>query len=125
MIDDVRLAFTALRSQKRPSGTDLSVLQIPSAEGVFVGLDEQSRQHVLLARKNDTVPTTDIATLAVSPRELLINGVHRDLIDVVCLLPSLAEVFDYFIVGVIEKFERDGGAPAMRWMRYCWSGGSS
>lgn len=111
MIDDVRIAFTALRSQKPPSGTDLTILQVSAVAGVYVGLDEQSRQHLLLARENDTAPTTDIATIAVSTRNLIINGVNNDLVDVVCLFPSLAEVFDYFIVAVIERHQRVDETP--------------
>lgn len=105
MIDDVRIAFTALRSQKLPSGTDLTILQIPAIAGVYVGLDEQSRQHLLLADEDDRTPTTEIAALAVSTRNLIINGVNNDLVDVVCLFPSLAEVFDYFIVAVVERLQ--------------------
>ncbi|MGE2689081.1 PD-(D/E)XK motif protein [Mycolicibacterium pulveris] len=112
MINDVRMAFTALRSQTPPMGTDLTVLPIAAEAGFYVGLDGQSRQHLLLARGSEAAPITDIATLAVSTRELLINGVQKDLIDVICLFPSLADVFDYFIVAVIERLQRDGGTPA-------------
>ncbi|ORB66673.1 PD-(D/E)XK motif protein [Mycolicibacterium tusciae] len=111
MIDDIRIAFTALRSQNPPPGTGLAVLPILATERVYVGLDGQSRQHLLLTHENDTPPTTDIATLAVSTRNLIINNVRRDLVDVVCLFPSLAEVFDYFIVAVIDRLERFDEGP--------------
>ncbi|MDX1883237.1 PD-(D/E)XK motif protein [Mycolicibacterium sp. 120270] len=113
MIDDVRIAFTALRSRERPSGSDLTVLPITAVDGIHVGLDEQSRQHLLLACPDGAAPETDIATLGVSTRNLMINGVTSDLADIVCLFPSLAEVFDYFVVAVIERVQRTGESPAV------------
>lgn len=103
MIDDVRIAFTALQAQTPPQGRALSVLPIAHIDGVFVGVDEQSRPHLLLRTDNSTPPLTDVATLEVTTRSLIIGGLQAELLDVVCLLPSLAEVFDYFVVAVIER----------------------
>lgn len=36
-------------------------------------------------------------------RSLFIAGIHTHVLDVVCLLASVAEVFDHFVVSVIER----------------------
>jgi hypothetical protein len=102
MIDQVRIAFTALQAQT-PQGDDLSVLPVADVEHVFVGIDGRSRQHLLLRTDSGTPPVTDVVTLGVTTRTLIIGGLQTQLLDVVCLLPSLAEVFDHFVVAVIER----------------------
>jgi hypothetical protein len=108
VIDEVRMAFTALRAQEPPRGQDLSVLPIASAATVFVGIDDQSRQHFLLPTDADNPPVTEVATLTVTTRNLIISGVQTQVLDVICLLPSLAEVFDYFVVAIIERVSTTG-----------------
>ncbi|PQM45150.1 hypothetical protein C1Y40_04691 [Mycobacterium talmoniae] len=110
MIDEVRIAFTALRAQQRPQGHDLAVLPIDSVDGVFVGIDEQSQQHLLLHSVSGAAPVTEVATLAVTMRNLVIAGIETTVLDVVCLLESLVEVFDHFVVAVIERVSHNEDA---------------
>ncbi len=103
MIDAVRVAYTALRSQPPPLKGDLAVLPLESVGGVFVGIDEHSRQHLLLEAGSETPPASDVATLAIGTRALVIAGRETTFLDITCLFDALGEVFDHFVVAVLER----------------------
>jgi len=104
MINDVRLAFSALQNQKPPDGDNLAVLPIGPTSGVFVGIDDQSHQHLLLKSDASTPPAaTDVAALTVTTRNLVIAGAKVQVLDVACLLAAVAEVFDHFVVAIVER----------------------
>lgn len=105
MIDSVRAAYTALRTRSLPPGQDLAVIAADGLENAFLGIDEHGRTHVLLASGGGTVPVSDIATLEVLSRSLVIGGAEAEYIDVACLFEALAEVFDHFVVAVLERLK--------------------
>ena len=47
--------------------------------------------------------TSSRSTRRGGARSLLIAGIHTHVLNVVCLLASVAEVFDHFVVSVIER----------------------
>ena len=112
MIDAVRAAFTALREGKRPPHGELSVLPTGTGAGVYLGLDDERRPHVLLATEDDVVPASDVATLDLGFRTLVIGGAPTRFLDVACLFETLAEVFDYFVVAVTERVAEPSISPA-------------
>jgi hypothetical protein len=112
VIDAVRATFTALREGKHPGPGDLNVLPIGTHEGVFLGLDDQSRPHVLLATDDDFVPVSDLATLELGSRMLVIGTTPSRFLDIACLFEALADVFDYFVVAVVERLAEVGVPPA-------------
>lgn len=103
MIDTVRAAYTALRTRRLLPGQDLTVIAVDGVTGAFVGMDEHGRPHLLLASSTDVTPSTDIATLDVGHRALVIAGAEAGYIDVTCLFEALAEVFDHFVIAVLER----------------------
>ena len=111
MIDAVRAGYAALRTGTPPSRDELNVLSAGTHDGVFLGIDDQGRPHVLLATEDDSVPTTDIATLHLGSRTLVVGGEPTRFLDVACLFEALAEVFDYFVVAVIERLTPSSASP--------------
>jgi hypothetical protein len=111
VIDDVRLAYTALTAHGAPADGGLTVLPIKSIEGVFVGVDDQSRQHLLLTTNAELGTTPEVTTLAVAARNLVIAGKSVRLLDITCLFAALSEVFDHFAAAVIERVSIGGEAP--------------
>lgn len=103
MIDEVRSAYTALRTRPTPPGSDLAVLALSSVPGAYAGIDELARQHLLLVVQTDSSPPVEIATLAIGTRVLSIGGIKTVFLDVTCLFEALAEVFDHFVAAVLEQ----------------------
>lgn len=103
MIDEVRSAYTALRTRPTPPGSDLAVLALPSVPGAYAGIDALARQHLLLAVQSESSPPVEIATLAIGTRVLSIGGTKTVFLDVTCLFEALAEVFDHFVAAVLEQ----------------------
>jgi hypothetical protein len=114
MIDEVRLKFIALRDGESPPRDELKVMPLGEAAGAFLGLDDMQRPHLLLASGDDQpVLSSDIAALDVRSRILTIAGAPRAFLDIGCLVPSVAEVFDHFIVAVIGRLETRSERPAI------------
>src|SRR3954451_17771140 len=114
MIDDVRAALTALRARGLPKPGDLVVIELESADGAFLAVDDQGRPHLLLSLDGTAArqaPASNVATLEIGLRELVIGRERLTLLDVTCLFESLAEVFDHFIVAVLEGLGRDRRSP--------------
>jgi hypothetical protein len=112
MINDVRLTFTALREAAAPRTGDLAVLRLESFDDVFLGIDADGHPHLLLAHAEGSTPSVEVATLQVGVRTLLIGGQTVRLLDVGCLLESLEEVFDHFLVAVLEHLDEGSRTPA-------------
>ena len=101
MIDEVRSAFMALRTQES-TGPDLKVLAFNALSGAYAGIDESTRQHVLLAVQTDTPLPAGIPALSMGKRTLVIGGVQTTFLDIICMYESLGEVFDHFVSAVLE-----------------------
>ncbi|MCV7412707.1 PD-(D/E)XK motif protein [Mycobacterium florentinum] len=113
MIDEVRLAFSALTTHGAPSPTGLAVLPVKCGEGVLVGLDDQSRQHLLLATNAGIGKTPNVTTLSFTTRSLVIEGRSALFLDITCLFAALSEVFDHFAAAVIERISVGGEVPGL------------
>ena len=114
MIDEVRLKFMALRDDEAPPRDELKVMPLGEVAGAFLGLDDGQRPHLLLASGDDQQDlSSDIAALEVRSRVLTIAGAPRAFLDIGCLVPSVAEVFDHFIVAVIDRLEAGAERPAI------------
>lgn len=110
MIDDVRSAYTALRTQSLPRGPDLSVVAIENVSGAYAGIDELAHHHLLLTVHVGAAAPAEIPTLSIETRVLLIGGVETTLLDVICRYEALAEVFDHFVSAVLERQASTGEA---------------
>ncbi len=105
MIDSVRSALLALRSQGAPAAEQLSVIALEDAPGALLGVDGLGHPHLLLEvpLAVGAIPDPGVATVGVSTRMLRISDRDARFLDVQCLFESVAEVFDHFVVGVVEK----------------------
>jgi hypothetical protein len=103
VIDDIRLAYTALRAQRATADDGLAILPIPTVPGVYVGLDDKFRQHLLLTTNTDTTVSVGVTTLSVTMEDRVIGAKNTRVLDVTCLLEVLAEVFDHFVAAVVER----------------------
>lgn len=112
MIDEVRLAFAALATHGRAEHGGLVTLAIESIKGVYVAMDEQSRQHLLLETNSESNIDPGVTTLAVSTRPLRIEGRGILALDITCLFASLSEVFDHFAAAVIQRMAVASEQPA-------------
>ena len=73
MIDDVRMALTALRAKGTPTPGQLSVVGLEGGLGAYLGIDESGRPHLLMEvdpREPLEVRAVAIAALEVGAREL-------------------------------------------------------
>jgi hypothetical protein len=113
VIDEIRVAVTALRVGGVPDPGDLQVLPLEGTQGVMVGLDDSSRPHLLLsvAEVPADLPASDIATLDVAVRSLVVGNDATTYLDVACLFESVAEVFEHFIVAVLDRLSSVGERP--------------
>jgi hypothetical protein len=106
VIDQVRIAYTALRSQLPPPDGELSVLPIKSVGGAFVGVDEDLHPHLVLTAGAEPAPSSESAALDIGTRVLLIEGQETAFIDIVCILRTFDEVFEYFVVAVLDRLAK-------------------
>lgn len=112
MIDEIRLAYAALATHEAPAESGLSVLPLKSVAGTYVAVDDDLRQHLLLETDAEVAAMSDISTLAVTTRNLLIEGRNVRLLDIICLFASLSEVFDHFADAVIGRVTAEGESPS-------------
>lgn len=106
MIDAVRVALTALRSRGRPPSGDLQLVGLDGLDGTFLAIDDSGRPHLLFVLgegESRGAPSSGVATLDIDTRTLVIGGEELELLDVTCLFESVAEVFEHFIVAVLER----------------------
>lgn len=111
MIDDVRLAYAALTAHPAPTDAGLTILPMKSVDGVYVGVDAESRQHLLLATSTEHVANHEVTTIAVTIRNLVVAGHNVRLLDITCLFAALSEVFDHFAAAVIQRVSVGGEGP--------------
>lgn len=112
MIDEVRLAFAALATHGKSERNGLVTLAIDPVDGTYVALDEHSRQHLLLRTQSDVEIDPGVTTLAVSTRSLRIAGGEVRVLDITCLFPALAEVFDHFAAAVVQRIAAAAEEPS-------------
>jgi hypothetical protein len=104
VIDGVRLAYAALGESGRPASGELKVRAIPNGpSGVFLGVDDAGRSHLLIEGSGEASRVAGTAALTIGQASLQIDGRPRQLIDVTCEIDALREVFDHFIVAVVER----------------------
>ena len=114
MIDAVRLTFAALRESRRPQAGDLAVRVLPGAPpGVYLGLDLEARPHLLVETADETTGSTGMAAVSVGQRTLVITGGPQRFVDVTCEDAALTEVFDHFVVAVVERLAERPPVPAI------------
>lgn len=112
MIDEVRIAFAALATHGKAENHGLVTLALDTVDGAYVAMDEQSRQHLLLRTQTDVEIDPGVTTLAVSTHSLQIAGKDVRVLDIICLFPSLAEVFDHFAAAVIQRIAASDEEPS-------------
>jgi hypothetical protein len=108
VIDAIRVAFTAARTGGIPKPGDLIVVELPGVPLVLLGIDELRRPHLLLELgdgSDSPAASSDIATLEISERALVLAGQTRRFIDVTCLFESVADVFEHFVSAVAERIQ--------------------
>ena len=114
MIDEVRLTFMALRDDEAPPRDELKVVPLGEVAG---RLSRRSttwrRPHLLLASgRRSTGPELGHrrarGSVARTRRSAVLRGVSRRRLS---RSQSVAEVFDHFIVAVIDRLEAGAGAP--------------
>ena len=91
LIDDVRVALTALRSGGVPPTGDLRFLPVQGRHDALVGLDELRRPHLLLALggASETSLKSDVAALQIAVKPLVVDGKSSPYLDVTCLFDSV------------------------------------
>jgi hypothetical protein len=103
VIDDVRMNFTALREAPPPHPGDLTILRMAIDDRVSFGIDADGRPHLLLTVSETLTVASGIPTVDIGTRSMRIGGEDRTVIDVVCLLATLDEVFDHFVAAIVER----------------------
>jgi hypothetical protein len=112
VIDAVRLTTAALREARTPPAGELRVRALPGAPGgTFLGLDAEGRSHLLIESADRTEASTATAAVTMGHRVLEIGGHARGMVDIVCEIPAVSEVFDHFIAAVVERLRETGDPP--------------
>lgn len=113
MIDSVRLAFAALTATGvvPPSGT-LETAPIDGVPGVWVAIDNSWNEHLVLEIANGDDLPNPIDAVDISSRHLSVAGSVRRLMDVVCRVRALTDVFEHFAAAVIERHTQDPSSPS-------------
>jgi len=125
VIDQIRVTLTALRGVKPPRAGDLNVLRITDDDRIYLGVDESGHPHLVLLTDAVVAPASDIATVSIGVRTLVIAGDARRTLVVSCLFEALAEVFDHFVAAIMEKLSEPDMSPGDavvavldRWRRF-------
>jgi hypothetical protein len=105
VIDAVRVALTAVRTRDRPQPGDLTVVELEGVPALLIGVDELRRPHLLLplGREREGNVGSDVASLEVGVRALIVDAETRSYLDVTCLMQSVADVFEHFIAAVADR----------------------
>jgi hypothetical protein len=104
VIDAVRLTYAALRDVVLLREGELTVRGIDDeSPQVFLGLDREGRQHLLVESPDADPLDTGIAAISTTNRDLMIGADSRRYLDVVCAMMELADVFDHFVAAVVER----------------------
>ena len=115
MIDEVRLSLAALRTSELPVADDLVTVPVPDQPTARLALDRHGRPHLLLHLPPEDgpgeLPAPRIATLDVGLRQLVIGSSSETYLDVACLFEAVAEVFEHFVVAVLDEVEDEGLPP--------------
>jgi hypothetical protein len=113
VIDAVRVALTAIRARGNPAPGDLSVLALPEVRGVFLGVDDLRRPHLLLVMSdvNSPLPEPDVAALEIAIRPLELSGSIERFIDITCMVEAVADVFEHFAAAVADRVQTNPLEP--------------
>ncbi|MEV0802468.1 PD-(D/E)XK motif protein [Kribbella sp. NPDC050281] len=111
MIDDIRLTYLALSEAPSPGGDSLVIRELGDSGGLFLGLDADRHQHLLLVHDGD-LPELGLMTLTATLRILDVAGRPVRFIDIESRLEALAEVFEHFILAVSRQLEAERSSPA-------------
>lgn len=105
MIDAVRVALAAVRTRDRPQRGDLTVVALQGVPGLLIGVDDLRRPHLLLPLEPDEAGSvdSDVASLDVGTRALVVGDQTRSFLDVTCLVQSVADVFEHFVAAVADR----------------------
>lgn len=109
MIDQARMTYAALRAGRVPA--ELDVLRPCDDPRVLLGVDSELRPHLLAVGGADP-GTSGVATLEIRTRRLIIDGVERDVLDIVCLFEAVVEVFEHFVAAVLERVRATDTDPS-------------
>lgn len=107
MIDAVRVALTAVRTGEAPQAGELAVVPLQGAPDVLLGIDDLRRPHLLLQLQPAESPpsASDVATLEIGARPLVLAGRTERFLDVTCLFQSVADVFEHFVAAVVDRVQ--------------------
>jgi hypothetical protein len=112
VIDLVRLTYGALRESGLPATGEFKVRTIPDGPpGVYLGLDDAGRSHLMIEAVEVGPALAGTAALTIGHARLDIGGAVRGLVDVTCEVDALTEVFDHFVVAVVEQLPRPNASP--------------
>lgn len=113
MIEELRLAYTAIQTRPAPPAGDVSVVPV-GAGGHWAGIDDQRRLHLLVRRPDgDTEIPESLDVVNIAARQLVVAGLRHNTIDVTSLSPALGEVFEQFAAAVLEQMDRNkSGSPS-------------
>ncbi|RAU93506.1 hypothetical protein DQP58_16270 [Mycobacterium colombiense] len=56
----------------------------------------------------ESVPASETVALEIAARALVINGLEQRFIDVQCVIETFDEVFEYFVVAVLDRLANTG-----------------
>lgn len=104
MIDAVRVTFAALTQVPVPKQNELRVRTVDGVtERIQLGLDEDGKQHLLVESPDVPTALSGVAAITTVHRDLRIGSDPKRYLDVTCEHRDLVEVFDHFVVAIIER----------------------
>jgi Putative PD-(D/E)XK family member, (DUF4420) len=113
VIDEVRMTFAALGGVVPSRSDELAVRSLPSAPPmVRLGIDGERHPHLLVPSDESQVSPSGSDAVSVAKRSLEIDGRVGAYLDVVCAAPALNEIFDHFVVAVVDHLERSQDPPS-------------
>jgi hypothetical protein len=108
VIDAVRLTYAALTEVPAPKHHELRVRTVDGiTDRIHLGLDDDGRHHLLVESPDAPKTGSGVAAITTLHRDLRIGSDARRYLDVTCHQRDLAEVFDHFVAGVIERTRDD------------------
>jgi len=108
LVDQIRLGWIVLAEADDPSSGALTTQPLTEAGGreLLLGRDGAGVP-CLLAAAQDPGPEENVGVVTVRNRDLATAGGTRTFVVVACRDPSLRDVFDHFLVGLVAALEAD------------------
>lgn len=132
MIEEIRLAFAAIQASESTEESTLRLVRVTADVEAWVGEDREYRPHFVLPVNPGESFAASLEAVTITLTERIVERRQRRVVDVVCTVPALTEVFQHFVGAVLTRLREQPctasealGAVLETWRRFLYVGRSN